>query len=650
MSQQPDNPWDELQARLGVLEQAWFSEDRERRLEILSGLLDLLQDCTEAGRYAGVLLSSPEQAGMVCTRLATLLANLVMAESFALSESALIALSVARWVVKDVFRLSGYRGTLSFRILLMRRLARRQDGEGAPPPASDLPDETLLCLLLSCLDDVLPEHLDALLAAPGPRAAIVALSLLSDRSALTPAGETARERLLLAEGLYEQLPVYHSLRNLVAIAWMHCSYAATPRKHDIKRRLNGWFRQLADANGLVATAKRRPRQPGDKPVLMFVSEMFRSGHAMFRWYSPICRALREHFTLHLMSLTEEVDATSIALFDRFIPVKDFTALKTALKLYAPDIIYFPSVGMRAWAITLANVRWAPVQVMSLGHPATSHSDVMDGVLVQSNLFGGEGIFAENVLLQDNKANSSIARHAGLVRDVRAAPGQSRQALRLAVPCISLKLNNDFLAALDRIIADMPVPVIVEFYPNETGLALLSTTCMLRSRFPDAVVHHRTDYQRYLEHLSRAHLALSPFPFGNASSIVDVLHLGLPVVALRGREPHAMTDHASLDVAGMSELCVDSPDAYVALARRLLLDVDYTMSVHGRLCDGRFETLYAQADQLAADVAHAPIVTETVSVFTWLMAHPEVLVDRGRIIDARSAWHAETESARTSESG
>ena len=625
-----ENPWDELLARLSAMELAWYSEDAERRRPVLDGLLTLFQDCTESGRYAGLLLAAPEQAGEICTRMASLMTQQLMVESFQLTEPMLVALSVARWVVKDVFRLSGYRGTLSLRILLNHRHATRLND--ASSEADDLSQDIALCLLLSCLDDVLPEHVDALLATPGPRAAVTALSLLSDRSALTPAGEAVRERLLLAEGLYEQLPVYHSLRHLVAIAWMHCSYASSPFKHDIKKPLNAWFRRLAEANGLVASARPRPRQPGQKPVLMVVSEMFRSGHAMFRWYAPVIRALREHFTLHLLSLPEEVDADSIALFDRFLPVKDFSAMKAALKLYAPDMIYYPSVGMRAWAILLANLRWAPVQLMTLGHPATTHTETIDGVILPRAVFSEPGVFSETVLLQAEPGGNHIDPHKGLDAPVLANPDWQAPVFVIAVPCISLKLNGEFLAALDAIVAQAGRPVRLEFFPNETGLALLSTTQALRQRFPGCTVHPRMGYVDYLRTLARAHLALSPFPFGNSSSLIDVMLLGLPVVALRGREPHALTDLSTLSAAGLGDCCHLDVAAYVAAAVSLCRDETAYARERARLLDGRVQQVHADTDE-------KPAVLEMVQTFRWALAQGERLRPGGALVDGRDGWGA-----------
>ena len=38
------------------------------------------------------------------------------------------------------------------------------------------------------------------------------------------------------------------------------------------------------------------------------------------------------------------------------------------------VLYMPSVGMNPITVYISNIRLAPIQVIALGHPATTHSD------------------------------------------------------------------------------------------------------------------------------------------------------------------------------------------------------------------------------------------------------------------------------------
>lgn len=614
-----------LSDSLDALERRRRDTDPAATVEVIDGLLTLLRDITEVGDLAATLAADAERAGAQAARLAGLIADLLRDPAVVLDEPRLIALALVRWVIKDAFTLAPDLDADDLR----RDLQRVFVAPAATPEA--LPEALRRGLLVSALDDLPDDHLAALLAMPSAERALLALSLLSDRNALTPAGEAARTRLLAADTLYDALPANPVLRHLVAIVWMHCSYAGSATRHAIKPSLNRWFLRLAALSGLTPGSRRPARAPGDKPLLAIASESFRSQHAMFRWYAPVIRALRAHFTLLVLSQPEEVDAESLALFDRYVPITDTAALKAALRLYAPDAVYFPSVGMRAWAIQLANLRWAPVQLMTLGHPATTHAAGIDGVIVAGNLYGGEGVFSETVLRQLAPAGNQIEPHRGLHAPLHATPDPEAAVWRVAVPCTALKLNASYLDVLAQLAARSPRPITYDFFPNETGLAWLATRQRLQARFPGARVHPRASYADYLRQLAACHLALSPFPFGNSSSLVDVLLLGLPAVALAGREPHALTDRATLEAVGLPQLCVTTPEAYLALAVELLSDVTVWQRVRDQLADGRLARIHS------AEVK--PPVQEAVDTLRWAVAHPERLVERGALIVADQAWRA-----------
>ena len=58
-------------------------------------------------------------------------------------------------------------------------------------------------------------------------------------------------------------------------------------------------------------------------------------------------------------------------------VQDIFALALWIKEQAYDFVFYPAVGMHAADIILSNVRLAPVQLTSYGHPASTQSKYID---------------------------------------------------------------------------------------------------------------------------------------------------------------------------------------------------------------------------------------------------------------------------------
>ncbi len=96
------------------------------------------------------------------------------------------------------------------------------------------------------------------------------------------------------------------------------------------------------------------------------------------------------------------------------------------------------------------------------------------------------------------------------------------------------------------------------------------------------------------HLARqrhAALYLDTFPFGGATSAMDALLAGVPVLTCRGSQAYGRIGASFDTVLGVPELIAPDPRSYVATALALLGDP-------GRLA--------ALRERVAAAVAHGPL--------------------------------------------
>jgi len=432
---------------------------------------------------------------------------------------------------------------------------------------------------------------------------------------------------------YDALRPLDQYRALISNIWMLCSYSTSPRKHDIKKHLNNWYKRVHKAKGIQPKPVGSVKHAGNvdnKPVMAVIAETFKSVHAMYRWYAPMIRQLQRDYYLVMVALKADVDEQSISLFDEFIEVpEEEMNLQPVLNQCTPDIAYFMSVGMRAWGISLANLRWATLQVMSFGHPATSHSTEIDLALGTPNVYGGPGVVSENMLL----INSRVSNVAEAHKDLKLPPPAvlNDAVVSIAVPCNAMKINLNFITALKEIERLSTRPVRFMFFPNEYGVGHLSTERRLRSYFPTAVVARRTGYEAYLNLLNQNHLALSPFPFGNATSTIDCMVLGLPVVSLIGPEPHSRTDFDILDSLGLADYCVaDSVENYVQGVVRYLNEPGLLDDLRAVVQSKNFMQEHTQGDNEYS--------MEMCAALNWAYQNKqEVIGPRGLVFDGKGRW-------------
>jgi hypothetical protein len=365
--------------------------------------------------------------------------------------------------------------------------------------------------------------------------------------------------------------------------WALSSYATTPDKHDAKAHLNAVVRALLEAHGVEKAARAfpldEPAAADSSPHLVVACEVFGDGHVMFRCFAHQLRQLRQRFRVTCVVAREDLQGEKPDWCDTLVVFPtdplDPAELVRRIASLRPDAIFYPCVGMRLWAVLLSNLRLAPVQIAALGHPATTRSRCIDAMIVGSDLLGDSACFSERVFATESPGSVYDLSHANDVGrvEVRERP----DVLRVAACGNLLKFNAEFVLAVRDVVTRVRRPLEVHFFPNATAVRHRVVREQLEGLIPAArvIVHTRKPNIEYLHTLKSCDAYLSPFPFGGENSTLDALLCGLPVLTLRGPEPHSRLDARVLRLAGAPEwLITDSRQDYVEQAARLLSDDEY----------------------------------------------------------------------------
>ena len=410
-----------------------------------------------------------------------------------------------------------------------------------------------------------------------------AVATLCAMAPVSPFADRARERalafLLSGEAKVQDLARF-GFNPMVLHAWMRCSYADHPRKHDVKTLLG---EMLATMTTVPEFELATPQPQDGKPVLLVPLESFVGDHAMFRCYANAIQAAGERFHTIGLGVQGLVDAQSQALFAEFEQVeapgtdpaafrRGFTRVQQLLKRRPPALVWYPGVGMHAFTVALAQRRLAPVQVMSLGHPASSRSPVMDYVMADERRFSEPSCFSEALLpLPAGCMRFSLPqREQALPAATEVVPVDG--VVRVAVPSVAQKLGAGFIDALRRVEAACGARVRFVFFTGCRGALLASAVHNLRKELARADYHPWLDYDDYMAELGRCHIHAGTYPFGGTNSLVDSLRLGLPILAWEGPEAHSRIDGDFVRRAGLPEpLVCQSADDYVARLTELVLD-------------------------------------------------------------------------------
>lgn len=442
-------------------------------------------------------------------------------------------------------------------------------------------DNTRSSLIKFCIF-YLPEsnvnvNLDALWNLDPELCASLCFALQSPRFIGTEQSFSKRGTLL--QWFPEKLATIENLNNVPSAishdVYMHCSYDIAENKHWVKKALNQVIRRHLLQGGWTDRDVTKLGERNGKPVIVVLLEHFHSSHSIYRTHSTSMIAARERF--HLIGVgNEAVDAAGQAVFDEFHLLKGdnifgkLNELKEICEKNGAAVLYMPSIGMDLTTIFTSNTRLAPVQVIALGHPATTHSDFIEYVIVEDDYVGSEKCFSEQLLRLPKDALPYVPS-ALAPQHVEYRLRENPEVVNIGIASTTMKLNPYFLAALKAIRDRANVKVHFHFALGQSsGVTHPYVERFIKSYLGnDATAHPHAPYDQYLRILHNCDMMVNPFPFGNTNGIIDMVTLGLVGICKTGAEVHEHIDEGLFKRLGLPEwLIANTVDEYVERAIRL----------------------------------------------------------------------------------
>ena len=442
-------------------------------------------------------------------------------------------------------------------------------------------DNTRSSLIKFCIF-YLPEsnvnvNLDALWNLDPELCASLCFALQSPRFIGTDQAFSKRGTLL--QWFPEKLATIKNLNNVPSAishdVYMHCSYDIAENKHWVKKALNQVIRRHLLEGGWTDRDVTKLGEHNGKPVMVVLLEHFHSSHSIYRTHSTSMIAARERF--HLIGVgNEAVDAAGQAVFDEFHLLKGdnifskLNELKEICEKNGAAVLYMPSIGMDLTTIFASNTRLAPVQVIALGHPATTHSDFIEYVIVEDDYVGSEKCFSEQLLRLPKDALPYVPS-ALAPQHVEYRLRENPEVVNIGIASTTMKLNPYFLAALKAIRDRANVKVHFHFALGQSsGVTHPYVERFIKSYLGnDATAHPHAPYDQYLRILHNCDMMVNPFPFGNTNGIIDMVTLGLVGVCKTGAEVHEHIDESLFKRLGLPEwLIANTVDEYIERAIRL----------------------------------------------------------------------------------
>jgi hypothetical protein len=533
----------------------------------------LLQDLAEETSEVNRSLTEEQNTVDVqaaFSRLASVLTSLFIDPAVEISQQDFNRLAQFQVEISSAFHLSGF-GNADH---ILDSLTQRATTTGQPHLTFESKSDTRKFLLCCSVYSNRTSAFLKLVKADPTACHATLLRGLSSYLTCDPADEQTRQQLAAAVPLLENVTPRSSALLALNYAWAYSSYSTSKNRHDIKIVLNRMLINLMSATGIEVPKLNAPTEKKERPRLLLMCDVLADDHVMDRYFEAYLSQLTQRF--EVVAVLAEHDyrrstppewCDDVVTFPGQQPLGKIVQLVCSLQ---PDIIYYPCLGMRQWTIMLCNLRLAPLQIASLGHPATSHSPEIDAMVVGNDLLGSHDCFSETVLKLETPG--SLYSLEGESWPARRAPSSEDQPVKVAVCANLIKLTSTFVAVCQKIVGAVNGPVEFHFFPNVVGMKWQIARKQLGKLLPDCslVIHARTDRQTYRDNLHACDMYLSPIPFGGENSTLDALLAGLPVVTLQADEPSSRLDARVLRALDLPDwLIAATEEEYVTAACRLI---------------------------------------------------------------------------------
>ena len=382
---------------------------------------------------------------------------------------------------------------------------------------------------------------------------------------------------------------------LVCATNFYLAYLGLPLVEEQRRNANVLRKLARTAYPTLTDVPARPIGAGRRRIAIFSASL--NAHSVSRvWSSTLLALPSADFELAAF-YPDTVEDASTANWRRRVTRfeggnRSVEAWVSALRAWAPDVVFFPDIGMNRITQAVAALRHAPVQVAAWGHPVTTGLDTIDYFL------------SADACEPDDAAEHYVERLIRLPRlgcyldppsnyARAAADMDADREFRFVCVQSADKLHPGHDALFARILKANPrarLDILCSAKASATAAALAA-------RMQQEFSHHGVDFERrcrvharlpldaYYRFLDEADACLDSLDFSGGITSLDALWRELPIVTLPGALMRGRQTYGMLRLLELDELIAADADAYVRIATRLVQEAPWraalTLSIRAR---------------------------------------------------------------------
>ena len=260
-----------------------------------------------------------------------------------------------------------------------------------------------------------------------------------------------------------------------------------------------------------------------------------------------------------------------------------------------DVLIYPEIGMDPLTCKLANLRLAPVQVASWGHPETTGLPTMD-YYISAKAFepaNADDHYSEKLVSLPNLGCHYSARNVIPVAPDLSSLGIDGASPILICPGTPFKYAPEHDKVLVSIAQKLPTCQLIFFESPEQPLSLAFKERLSKAFEIEGLA--MSDFARFSPWqkteafyglMQKADVFLDTIGFSGFNTAIQAIECGLPVVTREGLFMRGRLASGILKRMGMPELVVSNEEEYVNLVVKLVQEREYRKAIQEKIVANR----------------------------------------------------------------
>jgi len=386
--------------------------------------------------------------------------------------------------------------------------------------------------------------------------------------------QNLREHLTYSD---DRLTDFYNLNEI----YFGATYIDGERDREIKQKINQSIQKSP-----FCTAAQIKNTPNRKKIAIITASWF-SRHSVYRTLSEFVESLKDDYELTLVHLGGLMNHLDIGSFKeiRSVYVQDNSLNIDSIRENDFMVVYYLDIGMNPDSIFLSNLRLAPIQICSTGHPVSTFGSEIDYFISGADVElpkGAEKNYSERlVLLPGFGAIHNTPSYQ--IRNIE----KSRPEFIINCSWYAQKVNYSMISHLNEIVKASQKDLIFRFFSGGALLRrndFLAFARDLKSILGKDLVElvPSKPYDDYMALMEEGDICIDASHFGGSNTMADSLYLRKPTVAFEGNKWYNRIGSQMLRVVGLEELIAKNAEEYISLTLKLIHDDQYRLRIQEKM--------------------------------------------------------------------